>query len=191
MPQVVLGLGSNAHYKNMPPLEILAAASARLKRILEEALFSSVYETRPMYYENQANFLNLVVSGAVSEAVSPLSLLEAVNGIEAEFGRDRSAEERFGPRPLDIDIEEYDTVTMDTERLTLPHPRMSERQFVLVPLLEILEESADCNKREEIKKLVEKLPPQGVVKSSDEVQEKFTRLMNKYLQAQEMQFQRF
>lgn len=188
MTTVVLGLGSNSSYKNMLPLEILAAASARLERILEGAIFSSVYETRPMYYEAQENFFNLIVCGSVSETVSPLDLLETVNAIEAEFGRNRSEERRFGPRPLDIDIEEFGVVKMNENRLVLPHPRMSERQFVLVPLLEILEKSADFNKKEEIRKIVGSLPDQGVRKCSCEVQQRFSRLVKEYFQSQSLKF---
>lgn len=188
MTTVVLGLGSNSNYKNMLPLEILAAASARLERILEGAIFSSVYETRPMYYEAQENFFNLIVCGSVSETVSPLDLLETVNAIEAEFGRNRSEEQRFGPRPLDIDIEEFGVVKMNENRLVLPHPRMSERQFVLVPLLEILEKSADFNKKEEIRKIVGRLPDQGVRKCSCEVQQRFSRLVKEYFQSQSLKF---
>lgn len=188
MTTVVLGLGSNSSYKNMLPLEILAAASARLERILEGAIFSSVYETRPMYYEAQENFFNLIVCGSVSETVSPLDLLETVNAIEAEFGRNRSEERRFGPRPLDIDIEEFGVVKMNENRLVLPHPRMTERQFVLVPLLEILEKSADFNKKEEIRKIVGSLPDQGVRKCSCEVQQRFSRLVKEYFQSQSLKF---
>jgi 7,8-dihydro-6-hydroxymethylpterin-pyrophosphokinase len=77
-----------------------------------------------------------VVVGSTS--LEPLALLDETMLIEAAFGRDRAREFRWGPRPLDIDLLLVGDVVMETERLTLPHPRSTERAFVLVPLLEVL-----------------------------------------------------
>ena len=66
-----------------------------------------------------------------------MTLLRRVQAVERAFGRDRARERRWGPRPLDIDIIAYDDVTMNDPDLTLPHPRLFERAFVLVPLADI------------------------------------------------------
>ena len=74
---------------------------------------------------------------AVETALSPRALLERMQAVEKALGRDRSNEVRWGPRPIDIDLLAYDDVVLDEPELTLPHPRMFERAFVLVPLAEI------------------------------------------------------
>jgi 2-amino-4-hydroxy-6-hydroxymethyldihydropteridine diphosphokinase len=96
---------------------------------------SYLYETQPLYYENQPWFLNAVVSG--STGVSPFRLLDAAHTIEYKAGRRREKEEPKGPRVLDIDILLYDMVIIRSERLTIPHGLMEERRFVLAPLLEL------------------------------------------------------
>ncbi len=103
---------------------------------------SGVYRTPPWpappdpHAVPQDDFLNLVVTGLSS--LEPLALLDELQLVEAAFGRDRDREVRWGPRPLDIDLLLHGDTVMDTERLTLPHPRITERAFVLVPLLEVL-----------------------------------------------------
>lgn len=97
---------------------------------------SSIYETTPVGYTNQAHFLNMVVE--VDTTYSSLELLEVCQTIELVLGRKR--EIRFGPRTIDLDILVYNNENRETERLILPHPRMHERAFVLVPLIEIAPE---------------------------------------------------
>ncbi|HEX6593233.1 MAG TPA: 2-amino-4-hydroxy-6-hydroxymethyldihydropteridine diphosphokinase [Bacillota bacterium] len=94
---------------------------------------SSIYETPPVGYTNQAHFLNMVV--AVDTTRSPIELLNMCQSIEQQLGRKR--EIRFGPRTIDLDILLYNEENIQTERLIVPHPRMAERAFVLVPLVEI------------------------------------------------------
>lgn len=84
---------------------------------------------------DQPDFLNLVVIG--STTLDPMELLQRTQAIEAEFGRDRSKERHKGPRTLDIDMLLYGTTIMESPSLTLPHPGITERAFVLVPLLEL------------------------------------------------------
>ena len=84
----------------------------------------------------------MVVCGAVREGLTPHDLLAEIHKIEAKYGRNRKKELRFGPRPLDIDIELFGDMEIDDEALTIPHPRMRERAFVLVPFLEILNRRA-------------------------------------------------
>lgn len=123
---------------------------------------SSIYRTKAMYVTDQNDFFNMAVLGYVSESFSPFSLLEEIHKIEAECGRNRSLEIRFGPRSLDIDIEIFGNQTIQTSELQIPHPRLKERSFILTPMLEILPVSADCINREKIAGYLCQLPDQGV-----------------------------
>jgi 2-amino-4-hydroxy-6-hydroxymethyldihydropteridine diphosphokinase len=96
---------------------------------------SSDYSTPPWGVEDQPPFVNCCAS--LETRLSPHDLLMRVQGIERAFGRDRNQERRWGPRTLDIDVLAYDDATVDEPDLTLPHPRLFERAFVLVPLAEI------------------------------------------------------
>jgi 2-amino-4-hydroxy-6-hydroxymethyldihydropteridine diphosphokinase len=158
----MLGLGSNTSYDGKTPVEILGCACACLKKIFSEFVFSSVYRTKALYVTDQDDFYNMVVKGCVDDSITPHNLLASVNGIEALYGRNRSTEKRFGPRPLDIDIELFGNETVQDETLQIPHPRMHERGFVLIPLLEILSGSADGSIRETYTAYVKRLPDQGV-----------------------------
>jgi len=94
---------------------------------------SSIYETEPVGVREQPWFLNLVCAGETE--LSPQELLAFIQGIEGKMGRVR--EGRFGPRLIDIDILFYDDLVIRTPSLEIPHPRLTERAFVLVPLVEI------------------------------------------------------
>lgn len=96
---------------------------------------SADYLTPPWGVEDQPAFINLCI--AVDTALSPQDLLARAQAVERAFGRDRSRERRWGPRALDIDLLAYDDVVLSTAELMLPHPRLLERAFVLVPLAEI------------------------------------------------------
>jgi 2-amino-4-hydroxy-6-hydroxymethyldihydropteridine diphosphokinase len=96
---------------------------------------SSDYRTPPWGFKYQPDFVNLAI--AVETALDPRELLARAQQVELRLGRDRILEKRNGPRTADIDIIAYDDVTMDEPNLTLPHPRLFERAFVLVPLAEI------------------------------------------------------
>ncbi|CAM4487155.1 2-amino-4-hydroxy-6-hydroxymethyldihydropteridine diphosphokinase [Paenibacillus tarimensis] len=98
---------------------------------------SAVYETDPVGYTEQPAFLNMVA--AVQTTLEPDQLLHELLKIEHELGRVRDI--RWGPRTIDLDLLMMEGVTMTTEQLTIPHPRMMERAFVLVPLREVLDES--------------------------------------------------
>lgn len=100
---------------------------------------SPVYETAPVGGPEQDNFLNLVVQ--LETALSPHQLLGVCHRIESSAERVR--EVRWGPRTLDIDIIWMDGVTMDEERLTIPHPRWKERRFVLAPLRDLAPDLVD------------------------------------------------
>lgn len=166
MTPVVLGLGSNRSYEKdgrvYDPPELLALACEALCGVLSEIKASSVYVTKPMYVTDQPDFFNMAVSGFYDGSAE--SLLSETQAIEADYGRDRSREIRNGPRPLDIDIELFGCTTISTDKLLVPHPRIYERAFVLVPLLEILPVSADIPDRGPFEKALISIGNQGVQK---------------------------
>lgn len=155
MAFVVLGLGSNSAYAGMEPMRILRMVCAELGALLVGMCCSSVYRSRPMYVEAQPPFCNMAVCGEY--AGTARELLHAVQRMEARFGRDRSKEIRNGPRPLDIDIELFGTERIAEPDLQVPHPRIAERAFVLVPLLEILPDSFGCAQKEAYSALLDAL----------------------------------
>lgn len=128
-----LGLGSNVAER----LDTLEAAIRDLHAAdgIEVQAVSGVYETDPVGGPDQDPYLNAVV--AIRTTLRPERLLAAVQAIEAAHGRDRDREERWGPRTLDLDILLYGDAVIDTATLVVPHPRLHERAFVLVPLLEV------------------------------------------------------
>jgi 2-amino-4-hydroxy-6-hydroxymethyldihydropteridine diphosphokinase len=93
------------------------------------------YRTPPWGDENQPPFVNLCI--AVETLLTPQALLARAHEVERQLGRERSKDRRWGPRTVDLDILAYDDVVFDSPGLTLPHPRLLERAFVLVPLAEI------------------------------------------------------
>ena len=99
---------------------------------------SSDYRTPPWGVKDQPPFVNLCIR--VATTLTPQQLLERAQEVERVFGRNREKEIRWGPRTVDIDILSYGSVTMSTPELTLPHPHLFERAFVLVPLAEMLPE---------------------------------------------------
>jgi 2-amino-4-hydroxy-6-hydroxymethyldihydropteridine diphosphokinase len=96
---------------------------------------SADYETPPWGGVAQPSFINACI--AIETACDPSTLLATLHAIERMFGRDRAQETRWGPRTLDLDLIAYDDLAIDTPELTLPHPRLFERAFVLVPLADI------------------------------------------------------
>jgi len=100
---------------------------------IKVVIASSVYETDPVGFTDQDAFLNMVIQ--VKTALGPYELLDELLLIEENLGRKR--EIKWGPRTLDLDILLYNQENIESEKLIVPHPRMHERAFVLVPLLEI------------------------------------------------------
>ncbi len=123
---------------------------------------SSDYSTPPWGFKYQPPFINLCI--AVETTLSPRDLLARAQDVELKLGRDRAHEKRWGPRTADIDIIAYDDLTLDEPGLILPHPRLFERAFVLLPLAEIAGDRviAGQNLREALAKLdtagIERLP---------------------------------
>ena len=143
MKRVLLGLGSNKSFNNNSPLQLLAAAGGELSLLMSDIHFSSVYKTPAMYVTDQEDFYNAAALGYVAEDADPFDFLHKINEIETKYGRDRAKEIRFGPRSLDIDIELFGDQHIDAPDLQIPHIRMEERAFVLIPSIEVLKYSAD------------------------------------------------
>jgi 2-amino-4-hydroxy-6-hydroxymethyldihydropteridine diphosphokinase len=106
---------------------------------------SSDYSTPPWGEEQQEAFINACIE--IETSLDPHALLFTLHKIESKFGRDRASERRWGPRTLDLDLIAYDDVTLDKPELTLPHPRLFERAFVLVPLAEIVPDRVIAGRR--------------------------------------------
>ena len=96
---------------------------------------SSDYATPPWADEQQPRFINACIE--IETSLDPHALLFTLQKVEKKFGRDRASEIRWGPRTLDLDLIAYDDVSIQKPELTLPHPHLFERAFVLVPLAEI------------------------------------------------------
>lgn len=128
--RVAVGLGSNCE----PRLEFLRYGAARLRSILGAFRASGVYETQPLYEEDQSAFLNACCVGLTR--LTPTQLLQQLQEAERAAGR-TSTGRRYGPRTLDLDLLLYGQEVIDQPGLTVPHPRLPEREFVLIPLVEV------------------------------------------------------
>lgn len=137
----------------------LAAALQRLREVLDIDTVSSVYETEPVGYAEQPRFLNVVCRGKTW--LDALHLLKYAKEIESTLGRKPSF--RNGPRPIDIDILFYDTEIIEQDNLTIPHPHMHERAFVLAPLAEIAPEALDPRSGKTVQTLLAGISQAGVV----------------------------
>ncbi|MEQ1849274.1 MAG: 2-amino-4-hydroxy-6-hydroxymethyldihydropteridine diphosphokinase [Candidatus Peribacteraceae bacterium] len=130
MKSVYLGLGSNIDAE-----ENLESAADLLRQAWPEIEFSSVYTSAPRHITDQPEFLNAVARFETS--LSPEVIRQTLDMIEASLGKNIT--ERFGPRTIDLDLLLFGDDTIHTDTLTVPHPRMKERRFVLEPLSELLD----------------------------------------------------
>jgi 2-amino-4-hydroxy-6-hydroxymethyldihydropteridine diphosphokinase len=130
-----VALGANIGNRESSLEEAVRRLSA--DPLIEIHHISSAYETAPVGMTDQPSFLNMAVS--LRTELDPLSLLRRLLDIEQEMGRIR--EVRWGPRNIDLDLLAYEDVVIDTPELTLPHPRMGQRAFVLVPLRDVWPQS--------------------------------------------------
>ena len=135
--KVYLSIGSNLGDKE----KNLAFAYNNLKSVLKNIKSSSLFKTEPMYNTEQPEFLNAVFYGECD--ADPYELLDYIHTLEKKAGRDRKKAGWKGPRPLDIDILLFGGTVSDDPVLTLPHPGIKERGFVLIPLAEIAPDLAD------------------------------------------------
>ncbi|MGM8215688.1 2-amino-4-hydroxy-6-hydroxymethyldihydropteridine diphosphokinase [Bacillaceae bacterium W0354] len=130
MNDVYIALGSNIEPREKFLNDACTALEEQGIKIFKK---SSVYVTKPVGYVDQNDFLNQVI--LVKTELSPFDLLNICQSIEKELGRTRHI--RFGPRTIDLDVLLFNNERVHTDKLTIPHPRMHERAFVLVPLHEI------------------------------------------------------
>jgi len=143
---VYLALGSNMDNR----LANLKQAIASLPPQMEVKKKSSVYETPPWGYTDQAMFLNQVLMAKTY--LEPEPLLRHLKRLEIALGR--KATFRNGPRSIDIDILFYDDLVLETPALTIPHPRLHERGFVLLPLMDIAPDLVHPVKKKSIREMV-------------------------------------
>jgi len=129
---VYLGLGGNLGDRKA----LLRAALAALAPAVRLEAVSSLYETEPVGFREQPDFLNAVAQGRTD--LTPWALLARLKAIERALGRQQRF--RNAPRPIDLDILFYDDLTVDDADLIIPHPRLAERAFTLVPLVELAPE---------------------------------------------------
>lgn len=156
MVVVFLGLGTNLGSR----AENLTAAREQLAARLRVLRASSVYETEPWGFREQPAFLNQVVQAETD--LSPARLLRYLKRLEKQLGRTKSF--RYGPRLIDIDILFYAQSVINTRRLQIPHPRLPERAFVLVPLAEIAPEFVHPVLRRTVSELLLDCPDKESVK---------------------------
>jgi 2-amino-4-hydroxy-6-hydroxymethyldihydropteridine diphosphokinase len=143
MAQALLGLGGNIGDVRATLDEAVALFADGKDVTLVKR--SSDYMTPPWGVTDQPPFVNLAI--AVDTTLSPRALLTRALDVERALGRDRSTGRRWGPRPVDIDVLAYDDLVLDEPGLTLPHPRLFERAFVLIPLAEIVADRVIAGRR--------------------------------------------
>jgi 2-amino-4-hydroxy-6-hydroxymethyldihydropteridine diphosphokinase len=160
MPSVVyLSLGSNVGDRNVQ----LRDAQARLGAEGRIVAASSFYETEPVEFTDQPWFLNCAV--ALETSATPQQLIDAILRIEKEMGRQRL--QNKGPRTIDIDILLFGDTVLDSPQLTIPHPAMQQRRFVLEPLAEIAPVVLHPVLKKTIRELRDALPQGQVVRKVD------------------------
>jgi 2-amino-4-hydroxy-6-hydroxymethyldihydropteridine diphosphokinase len=135
METAYIALGANLPSPAGLPRQTLDAAIDRLAELGHLKARSSYHSTDPVGYEHQPTFLNAAI--ALETPLDPQTLLDRLLEIERSFGRDRTNAVPNGPRTLDLDLLLYGDYVLSTQALQLPHPRMVQRSFVLLPMAEI------------------------------------------------------
>jgi 2-amino-4-hydroxy-6-hydroxymethyldihydropteridine diphosphokinase len=161
MASALIALGGNVG----DPIARIDAAIAEICRQAPASLTarSANYETPPWGGVAQASFVNACIAIATERA--PRDLLATLQDVERMFGRDRARETRWGPRTLDLDIIAYDDIALDTPDLTLPHPRLFERAFVLVPLADIAPDRVISGRS--VREALSRVSKDGIVRLPD------------------------
>lgn len=155
MERVLIGFGSNLG----DSVQICTTAIERLRDHphLRVRKISSFYRTSPLMLTEQPWFVNGVVLAETN--MCPEELLKALHDIEREFGRDRQI--RWGPRTLDLDLLAYGNLEVSLPTLTVPHPQLHARRFVLEPLLEIVPDWVHPSLKVSVRELLRQLPDHG------------------------------
>lgn len=154
MSKAYLGIGSNLGDKKENIEKSIELLNNHSK--INVSKVSSYYETEPVGYENQDWFLNIAVE--IDTSLEPYGLLAYCQKIEQQLKRKRLI--RWGPRTIDLDVLLYENFVSNDEKLILPHPRMHERAFVMIPLYEIAKNISINNKK--ISDIVENLSHKGI-----------------------------
>ena len=156
MPVIAyIGIGSNVGDREGN----CRSAVAQLKEAGKITALSSFFETEPVGDREQRDFINAVA--AVETELPPARLLEVCRAIEERLGRKRT--ERWGPRTADLDILLYGDLVVDGPGLTIPHPRMAERRFVLAPLAEIAPDAVEPRLQRTAAQLLDELQDRHAV----------------------------
>ena len=155
MPEIFIALGSNLGDRE----HNLRQAVAGLHKFADVSRVSSIYETRPKYVEDQPQFLNMVVVGTTN--LPALDLLAQLKNLETSLGRTFS--KRYGPRKIDLDIIFYGDDRIELPDLTIPHPGLEEREFVLRPLADIAPEKSHPVSGKTIRELLDALNGEDVL----------------------------
>ncbi len=160
MAIVYLALGTNQGNR----IQNLRRALQRLAPAVQLLRLSAVYETAPWGVADQPDFLNLALEGNTN--LAPFALLTALKNIERDLGRQETI--RYGPRVIDLDILLYDDLVLQTERLEIPHARMAERAFVLIPLCDLAPALVHPRLQRTMRELAAALPPDASVRKFSE-----------------------
>ena len=154
--RVFIGLGSNLGRRE----KNLTEAIERCKEFAALTKESSIYETEPWGEKDQPKFLNQVIK--IQTHLKPQALLAALKKVEKEMGRKPST--RYGPRVIDLDILLFDRLVMETPDLTIPHPMLEQRAFILVPMAEIAPRVRHPKLKKTITQLLRSISTEGVEK---------------------------
>jgi 2-amino-4-hydroxy-6-hydroxymethyldihydropteridine diphosphokinase len=150
-----IGMGGNLPSEAGPPEATLTAAVTRLAGLGAVRARSSLYSTTPVGFADQPRFVN--AAAVLETTLTPFELLGALLLIEKEFGRNRLSSFANGPRTLDLDVLLYGDFVVGSAVLRIPHPRLAERAFVLVPMAEIAPDAIDPRTGKSISELLRDL----------------------------------
>jgi 2-amino-4-hydroxy-6-hydroxymethyldihydropteridine diphosphokinase len=160
MSTIYLALGTNLGDR----IANLRAALDGLAPDVRIVSRSHVYETPAWGYEDQPAFLNMVIKGETG--LSPAALLVRLKQLEADLGRTPSF--RWGPRIIDVDILFYDQLMLDSPELGIPHPRLQERGFVLVPLADLAPDLEHPALRKTVRQMLSEVDASGIQRFGEE-----------------------